>query len=210
MTKALTELVAELQEDVPAVDGIPSEAQYERAIKEAVSEFSRRCGVMKTTSISVVSGTVDYALPNDFMSAISLDSPYDVENSVMVTPSGIIAFDGANPLEETVTYLNGTMRIYPTPTYSTTRYLDYKAAWVLDDDENYPLTDDEARIILIKAKIICFEKLANASAGAGFKYSVGNMSVDKSGMADGYSKRQYELHGEFVKACEEYNGAVIL
>lgn len=209
MTQALADLIMILQEDVPAVSGVPSDAQYERAIKDAVREFSRRCGLVEQGSIDVVSGTASYTLPDDFLDLIEIDSPYDPEQGVVVTATGIIPFGGLNPFEEEITIKNLTLTITPTPGYTMTRYMEYKSAWVLDVDGNYPLTEDEARIVLIKAKQLCFDKLSNASAGAGFKYSVGNMSVDKSGMADGYSKRLYELHGEFSLACQEYNGAVI-
>jgi hypothetical protein len=205
----LAVMVADLQEDVPPVDDVPTQAQYERAIRDAVSEFSRRCGLVKNSLLSVVSGTADYALPSDFMELIEIDSPYDPENGVMITTTGIIPFSELAPFEEEVTVRNGTLTIYPTPGYTMSRYYEYKAGWVLDANEAYPLTEDEARIVMIKAKGICFEKLANAGASSGFKYSVGSMSVDKSGVGEGYTKRLYELHGEFVKACERYNGVVM-
>jgi len=209
MTKALADLITDLQEDVPAVDGVPTDAQYERAIKDAVSEFSRRCGVIKNGEIAVVSGTASYALPSDFMDLIEIDDPYEPQHNVIVTQTGIIPFSELAPFEEDITVRNNTLTIYPTPAYSMTRYIEYKAAWVLDESDEYPLTDDEARIVLLKAKAIAFEKVANATASSGFRYTVGNMTVDKSGMGDGYSKRMYELHGEFVSACDRYNGAVL-
>jgi hypothetical protein len=209
MTKTLTDLVAELQEDVPAVSSVPSDAQYERAVKDAVREFSRRCGVVKNGTLAVVSGTAAYALPADFLDLIEIDDPFDPEHQVMVTATGIIPFSSLAPFEEDFSIQNGTITFFPVPTYTMTRYYEYKAAWVLDVNNAYPLTEDEARIVMLKAKQLVFDKLANASAGAGFKYTVGNMSVDKSGMADGYSKRLYELQGEFLQACDNYNGAVI-
>jgi hypothetical protein len=205
----LSVLIADLQEDVPQVDNIPSEAQYERAIKDAVNEFSRRCGLIKNATITVISGTAAYALPADFMELIEIDDPYDPGHLVMITSTGIIPFSELAPMEEEITIRNGTLTIFPTPGYTMTRYFEYKAAWVLDANEAYPLTEDEARIVMIKAKGICFEKLANVSASTGFKYTVGNMSVDKSGVGEGYTKRLYELHGEFVQACDKYNGAVM-
>ena len=56
MTKALADMITELQEDVPAVDGVPSDAQYERAIKDAVREFSRRCGIVNLDHAQKISG----------------------------------------------------------------------------------------------------------------------------------------------------------
>jgi hypothetical protein len=209
MTKLLSDLILELQEDVPAVSGVPSDAQYERAIKDAVREFSRRCGVVKNGSIAVVSGTAAYALPADFLSMVEIEDPYDPESNTAVTATGLIAFGALNPFEEDYTIQNGTITFSPIPAYSMTRYFEYKAAWILETD-SYALTEEEAQIVMLKAKQIAFDKLVNASAGAGFRYTVGNMTVDKSGVADSYSKRLYELQGEFLQACESYNGAVIL
>ena len=208
MTKSLADMVTELQEDVPPVDGVPSDAQYERAIKDAVREFSRRCGAVKNGTLAIVSGTAAYALPADFLDLIEIDDPFDPEHQVMVTATGIIPFSSLAPFEEDYTIQNGLITFFPVPAYTMTRYYEYKAAWVLDAG-SYALTEDEAQIVMLKAKQLVFDKLANASAGSGFKYTVGNMSVDKSGMADGYTKRFYELQGEFIQACERYNGAVI-
>jgi hypothetical protein len=206
MTITLADLILQLQEDVPPVSGVPSDAQYERAIKDAVSEFSRRCGVVKNGTLAVVAGTAAYALPADFMSIVDIDSPYEVEGDVIITATGIIPFSALAPFEEDFTVQNGTITFFPVPTYTMTRYYEYKAAWVLETN-SYALTDDEVRIIMLKAKQLCFDKLANSSKS--FKYTVGNMTVDKSGNIDNYSKRQFELHGQFVTACDEYNGAVI-
>lgn len=208
MTVTLANLILELQEDVPPVDGIPSDAQYERAIKDAVREFSRRCGVVKNGTLNIISGTASYSLPADFISMVEIDNPYDPENNVVITATGIIPFSELSPFEEEYSIQDGTITFSPTPAYTMARYIAYKAAWILVTD-SYALTEDEARIVMLKAKQLAFDKLANASAGAGFKYTVGNMSVDKSGMADGYSKRLYQLQGEFVMACDKYNGAVL-
>jgi hypothetical protein len=208
MTKALADMIAELQEDVPAVSGVPSDAQYERAIKDAVREFSRRCGVVKNGTIVVVSGTAAYALPADFIDLIEIDNAFDPKNHIIMTSTGIIPFSEINPFEEDHSIQNGTITFYPIPNYSMTRYFEYKAAWILETN-SYALTDDEVRIVMLKAKQLAFDKLANASIGQGFKYTVGNMSVDKSTVGDGFSKRLYELQGEFLMACDKYNGAVI-
>jgi len=209
MTKALADMVTDLQEDVPAVDGVPSDAQYERAIKDAVAEFSRLCGREKNTLISIVSGTASYALPADFLKKIEFDDPFDPDHNVMITSTGIIPF-GNTPFSEEITIRNLTMTIYPTPAYTMDRFLSYKAAWVLDDSDEYDLTEDEVEIVMLKAKSIAFEKVDNATASGGFKYTVGNMSVDKSGMGDGYSKRIGDLEDKFERACKRYNGTVTL
>lgn len=206
MTKALADMVAELQEDVPVVDGIPSDAQYERAIKDAIAEFSRRCGLKKVGTLSIVSGTSTYSLPVDFLKLIWLESLTGADD--VIIGQKLIPVN-AN-WEEHYTIQNQTITFTPVPGYTLVRELQYKAGWVLDENNAYPLTDDEAEIVMLKAKSICFEKLANATAGAGFRYTVGNMSVDKSGMADGYSKRQSEHESKFEVECDKYNGAAVM
>lgn len=208
MTVALADLILDLQEDVPPVDGIPSDAQYERAIKDAVAEFSRQCGLVKNTFINIISGTATYNLPSDFLKKIEFDSPYDPKHGVMITSTGIIPFGNLTPFEEEITIQNGVMTINPTPAYTMERYLEYKAAWVLDGSDNYPLTEDEVEIVMLKAKAIAFEKINNASASGVFRYTIGNMSVDKSGLGDGYSKRVGEFEDKFERACKHYNGTV--
>ena len=210
MTAALADMIADLQEDVPAVDGTPTDAQYERAIQDAVAEFSRLCGRAKNTTISVISGIGTYDLPADFLKMIEFDSPYDPENGVIVTATGIIPFSPTAPFEEYATIRNKTLAIYPVPSYTMDRFLEYKAAWVLDESENYDLTDDEVEIVMLKAKAIAFEKINNASASSSFKYTVGNMSVDKSSMGEGYSKRVGEFEDKFERACQKYNGTVAI
>ena len=212
MTITLAALVATLQEDVPAVSGVPSEAQYERAIKDAVIEFSRRCGLKKTATIHVIAGTADYALPDDFLTMIEMESPYDPERQTIVTPTGIIPFGSvATPFEEELTIRNKMLTIIPTPSYTMDRFMEYKAGWALAAD-SYDLTDDEAQIVMLKAKALAFDKLSNANVGVGgFQYSVGNMSVNKSASGGAtFTKRMYELHGDFVKACDIYNGSILM
>ncbi len=208
MTKALADLITELQEDVPAVDGVPSDAQYERAIKEAVAEFSRKCGLVKNTLLSIVSGTAAYALPADFLKLIEIDDPFNPEHNIMITTTGIIPFGNGSVFEEELTIRDRTLTIYPTPAYAADRYMEYKAAWVLDGDNEYPLTDDEAEIVLLKAKAIAFEKISNADAALDMKYSIGNMSVDLGGTSGGYSKRITDFEDKFEHACDRYNGAI--
>ena len=214
MAKTLASLTAELQSEVPAVDSVPTSAQYTQAIKDAVVEFSRSCGVKKNTTISVLSGTASYALPDDFLKLIEIDNPYSNEHHVIVTTTGIIPFSELSPFEEEITVVNKTLTIFPTPGYSMTRYLEYKAGWALsgtDPNETFAdMGDDEAQIVMIKAKSLAIEKRANALASSGgMKYSFGAVSVDKSSGVDSLSKMVFTLHGDFVAACERYNGAFI-
>jgi len=205
----LAALIAELQSEVPAVDSVPTTAQYTQAIKDAVNDFSRRCGLAKIGSISVVSGTATYALPTDFMKLISMDALTGVEG-VLIATSGLIPL--SKNWDETWTIVNQQITFYPTPSYSLTRYFKYKAAWILtgtNPNETYAaLGDNEKDIIMLKAKGSCYEKLSNATASNGpLRYSFGAVSEDLSGNVENYQKKMYALHGDYVAACEDYNGA---
>ena len=203
----LADLVAELESQVPAVDGVPTDAQYEQAIKDAVADFSRRCGLVKIDSISVVAGTATYALPDDFLKMISLDALVG-SGGVIVSAGGLIPV----PMEweETWTIANKSITFYPTPTYALTRYFRYKSAWILNEagDEYETLGDNEKDIVMMKAKGFSYEKIGNSLASDGsLKYSFGAVSEDLSGSVESYQKRIYAAHGEYAKACEDYNGA---
>jgi len=212
MSTTLASLVAILESEVPAVNSVPTDTQYEQAVLDAVREFSRRCGRAKIAELSIVSGTATYALASDFASLIYLEALTGVDG-VIISSTGLIPVDA--DWDEVHTIAGGQITFYPTPQYSLTREYKYKAAWVLTgsgDQRAYAtMTDDEAQIVLIKAKGIALEKqhLALAAAG-GLKYSLGAVSVDKTGGAQDLSNRVYSLHGEFVAECERYNGAVLL
>lgn len=209
MTILLTDLIAELQEDVPAVDGVPSVDQYENAVKDAVRAFGERCGVEQVGTLNIVSGTAAYDLPGDFIRLIAMSALTGVDG-VIVSGGGLIPV----PLdyEEKWTIRNGRITFYPTPQYTSARTFRYKAGWVLTaSDDDYPveeyaeMTEREARIVLLAAKSFATQKLANNAGGE--KYSLGAVSVDNSGSVEALVKKQFAFFGEFTKECELYNGA---
>jgi hypothetical protein len=191
------------------VDGTPTTAQYTQAIKDAVADFSRRCGLTKVGSISVVAGDATYDLPADFMKLVSMDALVG-SGGVIMSAQGLIPV----PMEweETWTISNKDITFYPTPTYALTRYFKYKAAWILtgsSGSETFAdLGDNEKDIVLLKAKGISYEKLSNSISSNGvMKYSFGAVSEDLSGNVESYQKRIYASHGEYVGACDDYNGS---
>jgi hypothetical protein len=208
----LSELTDRLSDDVPAEDGVPSTTQYQNAVKDAILDFSDRCGVEAIGTISVVSGTATYDLPADFLKVIKLQSfgGQEVLHSV----------DGLIPVPagwcERFTIRNGRITFYPTPTYTMARELRYKAAWIgTDTGEDYPdvnyemLGEREARIVLLKAQAIALTKQANAQASTGIKYSFGAVTEDLSGGSDSTRKNSNDIEREYDKACEKYNGQTV-
>jgi hypothetical protein len=207
----LAVLIAELQSEVPAVNSVPTVTQYTQAIKDAVAEFSRRCGLAKVATLSIVSGTATYNLPSDFLKMIMLESVSGADG-VIISDSGIIPISA--DWDETYQIVNKVITFSPTPAYSMTREYRYKMAWVLSgasESETYAdMGEDEAQIVMLKAKSLAKEKLANALAsGGGMKYSLGAVSVDKGSGTETMTSDVYKLHGQFIEACDRYNGAAL-
>lgn len=201
----LAAMVADLQSEVPAVDGVPTTAQYNQAVEEAVLDFSRRCGLAKISTLAIISGTATYALPTDFLKMISVDALVGVDDVIVASKLIPISKD----FEETFTIVNKQITFYPTPQYTMTRYFKYKAGWIATTGDYTTLGDDEAQIVLLKAKSNAKGKLMNSLAAGGMKYSLGAVSVDKTGDVDSLSKDIFSLHSDYVTACDHYNGHVM-
>lgn len=208
----LSELVERLTEDVPAEDGVPSDSQYENSVKDAVRDFSERCGVTQIGTISVVSGTSTYDLPDDFLKLIKLTTL--TGEGVLHSASGQLIPLSSDWCEKH-TIRNGQITFYPIPRYTLTRDIHYKAAWILTgEDEDYgggeyeTLGEREARIVLLMAKSNALTKKANAQEGASIKYSFGAVSEDPSGSSDSSRKDAKVFEDEYLDACKVYNGQI--
>lgn len=209
MSIELSDLIERLQSDIPAEDGVPSDEQYENAIKDAVRDFSERCGVEQIGTIDIVSGTSTYDLPADFLKLIRLTSL--TGEGVLHSASGQLIPVPSTWCEKH-TIRGGQIRFYPIPRYTLTRDIYYKAAWVLTDDDYggvyETMTEREARIVLLKAKANAKTKQANAQAGDSIKYSFGAVSEDLGDVSDSSRKDAKTFEGEYLEACEKYNGQV--
>jgi hypothetical protein len=197
-------MLTELQAEVPAVDGVPTTAQYTNAIEDAVIDFSRRCGVTKISTLAIVSGTAVYSLATDFLKLINLDALVGVDG-VMFTNGGLIPV--SKDFEEVYTIVNKQITFFPTPGYSMTRYYRYKSAWVATGGDYTTLGEEETQIVLLLAKSKALMKIANDQAGDSIKYSFGAVSEDLSGGSDTSRKNANDIEREYVDACERYNGS---
>lgn len=207
MSKYLNELVDQLVEDVPARDGVPSEDQYERMVTEAVRDFSRRCGIKRRASLSIVRGTATYDLADDFLKMIKLMS-LTAAHGIINSPAGLIPVPEGF-CEETIVD-DGQITFYPTPQYSMTREYTYMAAWILTDDDYGGLyarmNDEEADIILKLAKASALDLLWKQAAGGNFKYQIGDESYDMSNVGDDFEKSKNAAHADYENSCKVYNG----
>ena len=206
----LSAMVSELQTDVSAVDSVPTTAQYEQACIDAVREFSRRCGVPKLAELNIVSGTATYSLATDFQKLIWLEAMTGVDG-VIISESGIIPMSADFSEEHYIQDLQITFK--PTPTYTMTRDYRYKAGWVMTGSgasrDFTTLNDPEWEVVKVKAKQLAQEKILNAmkNDGGAVSYSLGAVKVDKGSTISDMAKDLVVLHGQFVNACEGYNGA---
>jgi hypothetical protein len=196
MSVTLAALVARLTMSVPALNGVPSTAQYEQCVKDAVADYGERRPNQKVATISVVSGTASYALPADFVRAIQFRS-LSAGGGVMITSTGIIPMDSS--LDEIYTFAGGYLTIAPTPSYTASRDLWYAAGHLLNVSNAYPdLADGDARILLLKAQQLALDLQGNVASQSGWKYQIGDEMVDKSGLAAkqrdqaNYLQKQYE------------------
>lgn len=201
----LSDLVARLQANVPAQNSVPSTAQYEQAIKDAVDDFSNRLPMRKRTTLSIVANTASYDLPDDFLRAISLRSLLAQDN-VLVTDAGIVPV--SDSFQEEYSVSGGQITFYPTPTYTTDRYLWYAAAYILDDDIYQDMTNAIAGVIMLLAQSLALGLQANAQASAGWSYKIGDVAVDKKGVGKGIQSQADSLEKQYLGAVDKMIGPV--
>lgn len=203
-------LSSQLTELVPAQGGTPSPSQYEAAVIDAVYAFSEKAGHIRIYEFEVVASTAVYELPNDFISLIELAPAFGGVRmgNVSVTPSGIVPLSQLGQ-EETYTINGHTLTFYPTPAYTASRWLRYKAAHVVDEDGNYPyLTEQTAGIIMLKAQAYAWRVVGSRVGRQGWKYTFGDVTIDKSNLGSSINKWAMEYEADFNDRIQRYVGAV--
>jgi hypothetical protein len=207
MSITLDELVLRLQENVPAENGVPKDTQYERMIKEAVRDFSRRCGLVKRAVLHITAGTASYALEADFLKLITLIR-LTAHDGVIVSSAGLIPVSPSFIEDHTIA--NGQITFYPTPNYTLDREYKYKAGWALSEN-GYSgvyetMSEDEADIVLLKAQALAWDSLWRSDAGDSFKFSIGDESYDMSNTGNTLMTSKETAESGYLDACQQYNG----
>lgn len=203
----LATMVASLQSDVPAENGVPSNSQYERCIQDAIADFSRRCGLTKIGTLTIAAGTASYSLAADFLKMIKLMAFH--YSGTLITDNGLIPVT-TDFMEEKFTVVNKTITFYPTPNYSMLRDYEYKAAWLATDGDYTTLGDDEVSVVMLLAQSLALGKQVNASSGKTLKYSFGAVSVDKGSKVEDRKATSKDFEGQYLAAVDAYNGNVLL
>ena len=204
MSITLASLKTRLQAAVPTRNSVPSSDGYDQLVKDAVDQLSHDLPILKTTSLNIVANTASYNLPSDFLSLIELSTPPKV-GDVYITAAGLVpipppfAFDNYEP--ERVTVEGDQLVIYPTPTYAAARTLRYAAGYVLVDGSYAKLTENGARVALLYAQYLALNQQANAVAGDGWSYQIGDERVDKTRQGEG-------LRNQAEGALKQYQSVV--
>lgn len=194
------QLISQLQADVPQLNGWPAEAQYAQAVTDAIADLGRRLPRQAWTTIEIVSGTASYALPADFLRAISFSTPV-YQEGVIIGDDGLIPV-GARPRERWQ-IAAGQITITPTPAASSSRELRYAALDALgDDDDTYATLDDvRAGLAMLKARAIVLGLQAAKAARDAWVSELGPEKVDKT-------KQAPELRAAAAMYEAQYNQAL--
>ena len=176
MTIAIAQLADRLQRAVPARNGVPGD--YDRLAQDAVLQLSQDVPVITTTIIQVVAGQATYDLPADFLFEIEL-AGMPVQGGIIVGSNGLIPM-GAGWQEQH--YIEGdTLRLDPVPAYTAARTLRYAAQHVAVNGVYPRLSENGARVAMLYGQYLALLEQANAVAGDGWAYKIGDESVDKRG-----------------------------
>jgi len=176
MTISIAQLADRLQRTVPARNGVPGD--YERLAVDAVHQLSQDVPVITAVTIQVVAGQAAYGLPADFLYEIELTG-LPAQGGVIVSNGGLIPV--GNGWEETHYIEGDSLRFDPVPTYSTTRMLRYAACHVAANGVYPRLSENGARVAVLYGQYLALLEQANAVAGDGWAYKIGDESVDKRG-----------------------------
>ena len=201
MSISLSSLVSRLQSDVPARNSVPSAEQYERAVTEAVADFSQRAPMEKVSSVSVVNGTAAYTLPADFVKLIGLESLVNA-SGVLITDSGLVPVSSS--FSERLMVNGTTLTIYPTPTYTMARDLWYMAGYILDDDAAYAdMSEAEAALVMMLATAKALGWQANAAALEAWNYQIGDERVSKERLAEALRSQAQDFERRYYETVRD-------
>lgn len=210
MSITLALLTTWLQDAIAARNDVPDLSGYEQAIKNAVLDYSGRVPIRKRATVSIVAGTATYALPSDFLKLISFPSVLENSGGVMVSDTGLIPVN--DTFKEEYQIAGNQLTIYPTPAYTTTRYLWYYAFHALSDGAYATLDDSATALVLKKAGAICLRLQANRAAQEAWRYQIGDEQVDKTRLSEALAARASEMESEYlaeVKQAVQTGGLII-
>ena len=204
----LTELVARVTALVPAQGGKPTSAQYTQAVRDAVTDFGRRCPRKLYGSLTIVAGTAAYTLPDGFQRLIELESL--AADTYRNTDGFLVVFDTAMDTAEQYTISGTTITFYPTPAYSLTRNLWYAAGYpyAAGSDTFTGLAADAEEIVMLRAQANALRAAALVTAaGRGLNYQIGDVSIQRA-VTQPHLQLAGELDSAYADACRTHIGFI--
>ncbi len=205
MAIALDDLVEELETYFPS--GLTGE-QMIAAVKRSVRAFSKKTSMQRRATINVVNGTPSYTLPDDFIGIIRFESTITGDGVYVQPGGGLVPLNSATlPGQYSIT--GKTITFVPTPAYSVTFYLWYRAGHVLNDDEVYPYLEDMAQdIVITKAQAEALRLINAGAVGDNWKYQFGDVMIDKSNLNASIGSVITQLNTEFDQMVADYVGPI--
>lgn len=204
MTVTLTWLVNELAVLVPATDGTPTSAQYARAVRDAVADLGVRLPRIGQATLAVVAGTAVYDLPPGFTRLIGMERI----DGVTRNGAGYLAPSSAAGERHTVS--GGKITFHPVPVYTLDRVIRYAAGYPYDmeTDAFIGLTDDLARIAMMRAQAQALRAQATQAAGAaGLSYRIGDTSVQRT-VTQAHGELAGDLDAAYQDAVRQARGFI--
>jgi hypothetical protein len=200
------DLVDRLGVAVPARAGVPTEAQYEQAVRDAVADFSRRCPVQQQGTLQIRTGVARYTLPADFLRLIKIQT-FDGSGGIAITDQGIVPL-GTGAQKERYTIAGQTITFTPTPGYTASRQVWYAGAHILESGSYPYLTDDEATILLLKAQadVLQLQAQAALSAGEVTEYQIGDERIKKTSVGQGFTAQSEAMEQRYLSAVRSRIG----
>lgn len=209
MSVALATLTARLQALTPARNGAP--ADYSQLAQDAVAQLAQDVPAVRTATLAIVAGAATYSLPDDFLFLIELPGLAEMvmTGDTLVTAAGLVPVMGygSDTADGIYEIGGGQITFAPTPTYTLNRPIRYAAGHVLDMTDSYPrMNENAARIALLYGQYLALMAQAAATAGDGWKYSIGDESVDKSGQAKGLRETAEGFLKQYQQAISGLRG----
>ncbi len=174
MATLLSTMQTALTALVKTYDSVPTTAQYQQAVEDAIDDFSNRFPLIGTATLSLVADTADYDLPSDFLRVIRLRAP---------TVSAQYQEEWEIKDADTITF-------YPTPSTAHSLTLRYCARYAASGSPTTytDIGDTESRVLLHKARAICLGMIADQVARDAFQYAEGEQAVNKTKQSEAFRK----------------------
>lgn len=202
---SLDSLTERLMLAVPAWNEKPTSDQYQQAVIEAAADFSRRAPMTKATMLKVTLNQPMYLLPDDFVRLIRLEGGYNGAGLIN-SAEGLIPV--GSDFREQIAVAGRTLSIYPTPGYTMRRRLLYQAAYVEVEGNFEDMTEDAARVVLLKAQATALTLQANAAAQRAWQYQIGDERVNMERQAGEMRAQAEALERTYLEAVTAYVGIV--